>query len=116
LEYEVFEMLMIFLQNLRYENMHRKNQVHLESLEKEKRKFDGMKDDFECLKRKLDSQDRNMLEIYLEQAKTVAFEEQQETYCQGIADCIQMLAGLGLLTLNDNIKKAVEDLKDGPCD
>lgn len=41
--------------------------------------------------------ERKIIEKYVEQLGTVAFEEQQEAYCQGIVDCIQIMTGMGLI-------------------
>ena len=41
----------------------------------------------------------------------VSFEEQQEAYCQGIMNCVQILVGLGLLEMNGKITQAIEKLK-----
>ena len=41
--------------------------------------------------------ERKIIEKYVEQLDVVAFEEQQEAYCQGIVDCIQIMTGMGLI-------------------
>ena len=48
---------------------------------------------------------------YIEQIQAVSFEEQQEAYCQGIIDCVQILSGLGLLESDGKIERAIEKLK-----
>lgn len=48
---------------------------------------------------------------YIEQMQAVSFEEQQEAYCQGVIDCVQILSGLGLLESDEKIKRAIEKLK-----
>lgn len=48
---------------------------------------------------------------YIEQMQTVSFEEQQEAYCQGIIDCVQILSGLGLLETDGKIEGTIKKLK-----
>ena len=40
-----------------------------------------------------------------------AFITEEQAYCQGYVDCIQLLAGVGLLENNPGIEKIVEKLK-----
>lgn len=46
--------------------------------------------------------------IHLDSCREV-FGEQQEAYCQGIIDCVQIL--VGLLEMNGKIRQVVEKLK-----
>ena len=41
----------------------------------------------------------------------MSFEEQQEAYCQGIIDTLQILSGMGLLPINEDIQKLIEKMQ-----
>ena len=45
------------------------------------------------------------------QLQQVAFEEQQEAYCQGIVDSLQILSGLQLIPINENIQNLIKKLR-----
>ena len=47
----------------------------------------------------------------MEALKHQAFITEEQAYCQGYVDCIQLLAGVGLLENNPEIEKIVEKLK-----
>lgn len=51
------------------------------------------------------------LEEYVMQLQQVAFEEQQEAYCQGIVDTLQIMSGLQLIPMNENIQKLIKMLQ-----
>ena len=51
------------------------------------------------------------LQGYIEQLKQVSFEEQQEAYCQGIVDTLQIMSGLQLIPMNENIQKLIKKLQ-----
>ena len=42
----------------------------------------------------------------------LAFMAEEQAYCQGYVDCIQLLAGIGMLKENPEIEKIVEKLKN----
>lgn len=45
--------------------------------------------------RKLNAEQRQQIENYLEAVQHLAFMEEERAYCQGYVDCIQLLGGLG---------------------
>ena len=40
-----------------------------------------------------------------------AFVSEQRAYCQGYVDCIQLLAGLGLLKKSTDMEKIISEMK-----
>ena len=51
------------------------------------------------------------VEVYLEVVQHQAFMEEERAYCQGYVDCIQLLAGLGMLNSNPNIEQIIAKVK-----
>ena len=49
----------------------------------------------------------------MEQLMSKAFAEQQEAYLQGLLDAFQILCGLGILSVNENVEKIIARLKNG---
>lgn len=113
---EVMEKLEIFLQNLRCENRNRETLVHLESCKAELKKLQEQKVAYVQLLKKLNSTDAMILSEYIEQLQSAAFAEQQEVYLQGIMDAFQMLSGIGIISINENVEKIIAKFENGSPD
>ena len=108
---EIWEKVFAFLVDLRCSEMQRKSRVELESCVAEKKKLEILQKEYTRIEEVLSEKDRMALQEYVEQLKQVSFEEQQEAYCQGIIDTIQILAGVGLLPMNEDIQKLIEKMQ-----
>lgn len=108
---EIWEKVLTFLMDLRCSEMHRKLRVELKSCATEKKKLEILQKEYTRIEEVLSEKDRMALQEYVEQLKQVSFEEQQEAYCQGIIDIIQILAGVGLLPMNEDIQKLIEKMQ-----
>ena len=62
-------------------------------------------------KSKLNAEQRQQIENYLEAVQHLAFMEEERAYCQGYVDCIQLLGGLGILNSNPEIEMMVSKMK-----
>ena len=69
------------------------------------------KANFETEMRKLNAEQRQQIENYLEAVQHLAFMEEERAYCQGYVDCIQLLGGLGVLNSNPEIEMMVSKMK-----
>lgn len=108
---EVWSQLEFFLLNLRCADMSREGYIRLNSCREAKKKLDGLRVQYKMFSLQISEMQRNFFEAYLEEMEKVSFEEQQEAYCQGIADCIRALEGLNLLLTDESVEKAVEKLR-----
>lgn len=111
MENQVWEKVSIFLKELRCEDMSRDTLLHLRSCEEEKECLKEKQQVYQMVLEQLSSEQIEGIEAYLEQVQTAAFEEQQEAYCQGMVDCIQIISGLGLIEVNNQIVELVNQLK-----
>ena len=51
---------------------------------------------------------RESIETYIDSLNHQAFMEEQKAYCQGYVDCIQLLAGLGILKNNPDVEGLIQ--------
>ena len=109
---EITEKLELFFQNLRCDDAKRETLVHLDSCRIESERLVGMEEEHRQVMNRLDQQSKAILENYTEQILSKAFAEQQEAYLQGILDAFQILSGLGILPLNQNVEKIIAHLKN----
>ena len=107
---EIWEKVFAFLVDLRCSEMQRKSRVELESCVAEKKKLKILQEEYVMIKELLSEKDKLILEEYVNQIKQVSFEEQQEAYCQGIVDILQVLAGLQLIPIDEDIQNLIEKL------
>lgn len=111
MENQVWEKVILFLKELRCEDIKRKSIIHLDSCQREKKDLEMFRKMWEREEKNLSETQQKTISNYIEQMQAVSFEEQQEAYCQGIIDCIQMLSGLGLLQTDGKIRHAVEKIE-----
>jgi len=100
-----------FLYELRCEDTNCIGRVHLEKCSREKNILKIKVEKYYGILKKISESDRKIIQQYVEQMQLVAFEEQQEVYCQGIIDCIQIMIGMGLIKSDRNILTLIEDIK-----
>lgn len=112
MENEVMEKLVLFLQNLRCENVNRETLVHLAGCKREKEGLRNLRTGYEELKERMFASDKDLLEKYMEQVERVAFEEQQEVYLQGIMDAFQVLEGLGVIRASEKIENLIKHIEN----
>lgn len=111
MENQVWEKAALFLKELRCEDIRRNSIIHLDSCQREREKLRILRKMWEKDETDLSELQRKAVSSYIEQIQTVSFEEQQEAYCQGIIDCVQVLSGLGLLKTDRKIEQVIKKLK-----
>lgn len=108
---EVWEQIGNFLNSLRCENVERKSFIQFSELKNaDKLKKEAQKKYVTALG-KLQTDQRSNIEEYVEALQHKAFMVEEQAYCQGYVDCIQLLAGVGLLVKNPEIEKIIEKIK-----
>lgn len=108
---EVWEQVGNFLNGLRCENVGRKSYVQFSELKEADKLKKEAQEQYVIVVNKLQTDQRKSIEAYVEALKHQAFITEEQAYCQGYVDCIQLLAGVGLLENNPEIEKIVEKLK-----
>lgn len=108
---EVWSEIGAFLNGLRCGNVNRKTYLHFPELEEAERLRKKERVNFEVELKRLDAAQRKQVEVYLEAVQHQAFMEEERAYCQGYVDCIQLLAGLGMLNSNPDIEQIIAKVK-----
>ena len=108
---EVWEQVGNFLNSLRCENVGRKSYIQFSELKEADKLKKEAQEQYVIVVNKLQTDQRKSIEAYVEALKHQAFITEEQAYCQGYVDCIQLLAGVGLLENNPEIEKIVEKLK-----
>ena len=108
---QIWEKVALFLKELRCEDIRRSSIIHLDSCQKEKKYLNELKKVYDKEIANLPEEQAKSIFDYIEQLEIVSFEEQQQAYCQGIIDCVQMLFGLGLLAEDKKIMQSIEKMK-----
>ena len=108
---EVWKRVVEFLVDLRCSDMQRESLVHLENCSIEKEILNALKAEYAKTCGSISVEKQKVIEKYVVQLQQVSFEEQQEAYCQGIVDTLQILSGLQLLPIDENIHKLIEKLR-----
>ena len=94
MENDIWNEISSFLNQLRCENINRESYIYFQELANIQ------------LKKK-----REKLKQYGEILEEEAFVSEQRAYCQGYVDCIQLLAGLGLLKKSTDMEKIISEMK-----
>lgn len=108
---EVWEQVGNFLNSLRCENVGRKSYIQFSELKEADKLKKEAQEQYVIVVNKLQTDQRKSIEAYVEALQHQAFISEEQAYCQGYVDCIQLLAGVGLLENNPEIEKIVEKLK-----
>lgn len=107
---EVWNEIWAFLNGLRCGNVKRESYIQLlefaDAKEEEKRAQDSFKNELNSMEKG----QRKCIENYMETLKHLAFVAEGQAYCQGYVDCIQLLAGLGLMKNSPDIKELINKI------
>ena len=95
---EVMEKTLDFLMELRGGNIHRETLVHLDECKERKADLKQIEPAFKEIQA---SCTKEHIEKYFDLYELYNSAEQQEAYCQGMVDAVQILAGLHLLKGNN---------------
>lgn len=101
-----------FLNSLRCENVERKSYIRFSELREAEKLNKEAQMKYAIEVNKLDAEHSKNIKGYVEALQHLAFMAEEQAYCQGYVDCIQLLAGIGMLKENPEIEKIVEKLKN----
>ena len=105
MENDIWNEISSFLNQLRCENINRESYIYFQELANiQKEKVNKLLDH-------ISYEDREKLKQYGEILEEEAFVSEQRAYCQGYVDCIQLLAGLGLLKKSTDMEKIISEMK-----
>lgn len=96
MENEVWSEISAFLNNLRCGDVSRKSYLHFPELEEAEKIRKVKKANFETEMRKLNAEQRQQIENYLEAVQHLAFMEEERAYCQGYVDCMSVRTSIRL--------------------
>lgn len=108
---EVWSEVGIFLNGLRCGNVKRKGYLQIPELAEAEEQKKAAQETFLMELDAMGKVQRKCVEDYMETLKHLAFVAEEQAYCQGYVDCIQLLAGLGVLKDSPDIKELVERIK-----
>ena len=111
MENQVWKKIASFLKELRCEDIKRNSIIHLDSSQHEKECLETLKETYDREVASLLEAQQKIIADYMEQVQVVSFEEQQEAYCQGIIDCVQILSGMGLIETDGKLMQVIEKLR-----
>lgn len=108
---EVWNEIGIFLNQLRCENINRKSCVHLPEAEEAEQLKRKTQKEYEQVMIKMGEQQKLLIENYVDALQQRAFVSEKQAYCQGYVDCIQLLAGMGMLPCDPEIKGLINTIQ-----
>ena len=94
---EVMQKTMDFLMELRGGNIHRETLVHLDECAERKADLKRLEPAFKEIQASCTKEQQAKINEYLDLYELFNSAQQQEAYCQGMIDAVQILAGLHLL-------------------
>ena len=107
---EVFETLAGVFEELRSESEDREYSVQTEEAKEARRELKKKQKAFETYLSKLQKEDREFLEDYMDTVDHAHYKEEQRAYYQGFVDSIQVLDGLGIIKKRMRIKEILKKI------
>ena len=107
---EVFETLAGVFEELRSESEDREYSVQTEEAKEARRELKKKQKAFEAYLSKLQKEDREFLEDYMDAVDHAHYKEEQRAYYQGFVDSIQVLDGLGIIKKRMRIKEILNKI------
>ena len=111
MENDIWNEISSFLNQLRCENITRESYIYFQELANIQLKKKMEKEKVNKLLDHISNEDREKLKQYGEILEEEVFVSEQRAYCQGYVDCIQLLAGLGLLKKSTDMEKIISEMK-----
>ena len=111
MENDIWNEISSFLNQLRCENINRESYIYFQELANIQLKKKMEKEKVNKLLDHISNEVREKLKQYGEILEEEAFASEQRAYCQGYVDCIQLLAGLGLLKKSTDMEKIISKMK-----
>ena len=120
MENDIWNEISSFLNQLRCENINRESYIYFQELANIQLKKKMEKEKVNKLLNHINNEDREKLKQYGEILEEEAFVSEQRALIyhlisrkqhQGYVDCIQLLAGLGLLKKSTDMEKIISEMK-----
>lgn len=108
---EVWSEIGTFLNGLRCGNVKRESYIQIPEVAEAEEKKKAAQKKFLTEIRAMESEQRECVEDYVEILKHLAFVSEEQAYCQGYIDCIQLLSGLGMLEVSPNINELINKIR-----
>lgn len=109
---EVFETVAEVFEELRSEAGEREYSIRTEEAENADKELKKANRKYEKLLTEVSAEHREALENYMDIVDHAHFQEEQRAYYQGMADVIQILAGLGIIKESQKVKKLLNHIKE----
>lgn len=100
---DVWGKLTDFLGTLTGENVNRRDYVTTPEYQEAEKQLVEAEEKWEILIKKFSDMEQKEIDAYIECLERMASKREQRAYLQGCADCVQVLAKLGLLKENTGI-------------
>ncbi len=108
---EVWNEIGTFLNGLRCGNVNRETYIQFPELSDAEKRKKAMERTSQKVLDTMEAGQREKVENYIEALKHLAFMAEEQAYCQGYVDCIQLLSGLGMLKGSPNISELINKIK-----
>lgn len=99
-----------FLEVLRCEDIDRESKVDTQEFQMAKQKLHDKDIVYQQSIAKMPEEEREKIKDYIEMLKEYSFEECQQSYIQGIIDCMLALSGAGILKPQKELEKMIRSL------
>lgn len=97
-----------FLEILRCEDIDRESRVDTQEFQMAKQKLHDKDIVYQQSMAKIPGEEREKIKDYVETLKEYSFEECQQSYMQGMIDCMLTLSGAGILKPRKELEKMVQ--------
>lgn len=108
---DIWDEISSFLNGLRCEKINRKSYIQFQEFKDIQLKKKMKKENVIKIINHMNAEDKRKFKQYEEILEEEAFTSELRAYCQGYVDCIQLLAGLGILKQSPDIEKTINGMK-----
>ena len=108
---DIWDEISSFLNGLRCEKINRESYIYFQELANIQLKKKMKKENVIKIINHMNAEDKRKFKQYEEILEEEAFTSELRAYCQGYVDCIQLLAGLGILKQSPDIEKIINGMK-----
>lgn len=108
---DIWDEISSFLNGLRCEKINRKSYIQFQEFKDIQLKKKMKKENVIKIINHMNAEDKRKFKQYEEILEEEAFTSELRAYCQGYVDCIQLLAGLGILKQSPDIEKIINGMK-----
>ncbi len=100
-----------FLYQLHYEDMDRESHYESKTYLSALQGKEAREQAFQEAIKQLPERERHAVQEYLDAEERCVYEENQQAYIQGIADCIEILSGAGMLKTTKKVAEILAEMQ-----